>query len=207
MQAGRQGRQNLACEHFVTSSPCAIRTVQPWVKRTASPVKRSSHWISELYSSWNRWTECELNCDRWRWEGEKCIFNLSNRNPISITPLISTSAPAFRGCPRIQISNIWDWTKKLTSDLRPFHFTIYPPRAPFLLFSRPLTPGCVGWDGCFLPDFSFASELGMGIITCLYDQLPDYSPEKPGMSETGSLGLCFVGILGLLSCLHTDANT
>lgn len=79
MQAWRQGRQNLACEHFVTpdsSSPCTIHTVQPWVKHTASPGKCSSHWISELYSSWNRWTECKLNCDRWSPWRPKMHFQL-----------------------------------------------------------------------------------------------------------------------------------
>lgn len=84
--------------------------------------------------------------------------------------------------------------KALPCDLKPFRLAIYPPRLPFLLFPCSLPAGCAGRDGCFfLSDFSFASELGTGIITCLYDQLPDYSPEMHKMSEEQSRGLCCGG--------------
>lgn len=79
--------------------------------------------------------------------------------------------------------------KKALFWLKPFWSTIYPPRDAFLLFLCLLPPGCVGRDWFFLPDFSFATELGAEIITCLYDQLPDYSPRIHKMCEEESQGL------------------
>lgn len=144
----------------------------------------------------------------------KCIFKLLNWIALKFSPLNLFIRPASRGCGYVHLEPTHLFCSKTkrgeipASDLRPLRLAIYPPGVPFLLFPCPLTSGCVGWEGCFLPDFSFASELGTGIITCLYDQLPDYSPETRKMSEERSPGLCCSGGRGCCTaCTHRRTNT
>lgn len=92
--------------------------------------------------------------------------------------------------------------KSSFSDLKSFWCAISPLGALFLLFLCLLPLGWEGRDRRFLPNFSFATELGAGIITCLYDQLPDYSPWVHKMCEEESQGLYCAGELRDFSYLH-----
>lgn len=118
-------------------------------------------------------------------------------NPASRAVVMNIWSTQLSNTPKINRLGI------LACDLRSVGLAVHPQRASFLLLSGPLTLGCVGWDGCFLSVFSFASELGTGIITCLYDQLPDYSPETHKMSEEQSRGLCCsAGQCYCIFCTH-----
>ena len=71
---------------------------------------------------------------------------------------------------------------KSSFDIRAFSWPSILSASPPLPSTRTLSSD--GPDGCFALDFSIASMLGTQIIICLYDQLPDYSPETHAHTRT-----------------------
>jgi hypothetical protein len=97
------------------------------------------------------------------------------------------------------VSTIRTWTR---SGQRKQVRTRY--KRGFLLTFFPLLCWRLELDGSFYLVCWFARKFGTGIITCLYDQLPDYSPEKHRMSEDRRSGPEHRA--GGFHCTHTHTH-